>query len=703
MENTDLHLEKEGASRMPGSKKQPQKRKRRFVRLSAFLFALLGLSVIAGGILLAYLFITPLPIAETDRYSRLLDSQGELLATFSTTGHTSEQVALSEISPLLIQATMAVEDRKFYDHPGFDVKGMARALLVNLRHMDRKQGASTLTQQLARNLYLSHEKTWTRKLKEAKFTAQLEMKYTKDQILEMYLNEIYYGHGAYGIESASLLYFGKSAKDLNLAESALLAGIPKGPTYYSPYNHMDNALKRQRIVLNAMAETGFITQTEADRAASSKLAILPQDRQENKVIASYFRDYVRSLVTSQLNITEEQLEQGGLNIYTTLDPRAQQAAEEAVASGMDSKSELETALVSIDPRNGHIKAMVGGKNYRENQYNHALAKTRQPGSSFKPIMYLTAINSKEMTSTTVFNSQPTLFHYDNNRKTYQPSNFGGKYLGEIPMREAIAASDNIYAVNTIMQLGPDKVVDMAKKMGITSPLESVPSLALGTSPVSPLEMASAYAVMANNGKRIAPVAVLRITDAAGRSVYEAPEDPGEQVVEPAAAYVMTRMMEGVFENGGTGNRVSSLMKRPVAGKTGTTDTDAWLVGYTPELATAVWVGYDKGREISKVDGHRAAPIFANFTEKALENVPPKIFPIPDQVVSAYVDPKNGMLAGPDCPDKVLEVFVKGTEPTEYCAEHGDGEKQPKEEDQTKAAKKQEERSWWKDFKRWWVE
>ncbi|MGG1878614.1 PBP1A family penicillin-binding protein [Paenibacillus cisolokensis] len=692
---------------MAGYHDRSTRRKRPFVRIAAFLFGLLGLSIMAGGMLLAYLFITPLPVAETSRYSRLLDSQGELIATFSSTGKSSEQVKLADISPNLIKATLAVEDRKFYDHPGFDLKGMARALLVNLEHMDTKQGASTLTQQLARNLYLSHEKTWTRKLKEAKYTAQLEMKYSKDQILEMYLNEIYYGHGAYGIESASLMYFGKSAKDLSLAESAMLAGIPKGPTYYSPYNQPENAAKRQRIVLNAMAQTGYITQAEADKAAASKLALLPQNRQENKVIASYFRDYVRQLVTRELKITEKQLEEGGLNIYTTLDPQAQQAAEEAVAKEMENSGELETALVSIDPRNGHIKAMVGGKDYRQNQYNHALATTRQPGSSFKPIMYLTAIASGEMTSTTMFNSQPTLFHYDNNRKTYQPSNFGDKYLGEIAMRQAIAASDNIYAVNTIMQLGADKVADMARKLGITSKLETVPSLALGTSPISPLEMASAYSVIANNGKRIEPVAVLKITDAAGRSLYSAPEESGQQIVEPAAAYVLTRMMEGVFETGGTGNRVSSMMKRPVAGKTGTTNTDAWMVGYTPELSTAVWVGYDKGKTISTVDGRRAAPIFAQYTEKALENVPPKIFPIPDGVVSVYVDPKTGLLAGPDCPAKTLEVFVEGTEPTEYCSEHSGGDEQEEqdsnEENPAQEAEKQEERSWWSDFKRWWVE
>lgn len=684
---------------MAGHDFKTHKRKKRRVRLAIVLFGFLGLSLIASSVLLAYLYITPLPVAETERSSRLLDSHGEVIATFSPTGSTSEKVTLADISPLLVKATLAVEDRKFYDHPGFDLKGMARAVLVNLQHMDSKQGASTLTQQLARNLYLSHEKTFTRKFKEAKFTAQIEMKYDKDEILEMYLNEIYYGHGAHGIESASQMYFGKSAKDLNLAESALLAGVPKGPTYYSPYYHLDNAVNRQKIVLNSMVETGDITQAEADKAAAVKLTVLPKDRQQDKVIASFFRDYVRGLISSKLDITEEQLEKGGLNIYTTLDPQAQKAAEEAVAKEMDSKSELETALVSIDPRNGHIKAMVGGKNYRTNQYNHALAKTRQPGSAFKPIMYLTAIASRQMTGISMFNSEPTLFHYDDNRKTYQPSNFGDKYLGEINMRQAIAASDNIYAVNTIMQIGPEQVTDMAKKMGIASPLDPVPSLALGTSPISPLEMASAFAVLASNGQRMPPVAVLRITDAAGRSLYTAPQEKGEQIVEPAAAYVMTRMMEGVFETGGTGRRVSALLKRPVAGKTGTTDTDAWLVGYTPELSTAVWVGYDKGREITSLEGRRAAPIFAQYTEKALENVPPKIFPIPENVVSTYIDPKTGKLADADCPDKSLEVFIKGTEPTEYCDAHGGKQKTAPPADTVKP----EERSWWSDFKRWWIE
>ncbi|CQR51257.1 transglycosylase domain-containing protein [Paenibacillus riograndensis] len=689
---------------MPREPVAPPKPKHRLRRLSRLLAVMGVLYVLAAGGLLGYLYHKDLPPIADDIRSKLLDSRGNVLTTFTTDGRSREPVTLNQISPLLIQATLAVEDRKFYKHSGFDVKGMGRAVLANLESGDRTQGASTLTQQLARNLYLSHEKTWTRKAKEALYTMQLEMKYSKDEILNMYLNQIYYGHGAYGIEAASQMYFGKAAADLDLAESAILAGIPKGPTYYSPYTHMDNAKKRQRIILAAMTEVGDITEAQATAARLETLSFKPQGEKNTLAAAPYFRDYVRSLATDTLHISSEELDQGGLNVYTTLDPDMQQAAEDAVEKGMDPSGDLETALVSIDPRTGYIKAMVGGKNYRTNQFNHALATTRQPGSSFKPIMYLTALSSKSMTGLSVFNSQPTLFHYDNDRKTYQPKNFGDKYLGEINMRQAIAASDNIYAVNTIMKVGADKVADMAAKMGIDSPLQTVPSLALGTSPVSPLEMASAFAVIGGGGVKLPVTAILKITDANGKLLYEAPQTQGEKVVEPAAAYVLTRLMEGVFESGGTGNRVASMIKRPVAGKTGTTDTDGWMVGFTPELSTAVWVGYDKGRDIATADGRRAAPIFAQFTEKALENVPPKIFPIPDGVVSVYVNPQSGKLATAACPEKVLETFISGTEPKEYCDQHGaggavsppDGSGEPPAEDI------KEEHSLWKDIKRWWL-
>ena len=680
----------------------PPIRKRRLRRLFRLLFAMILLFLLATGALLGYLYQKELPPIGDDVRSKLYDSRGNVLTTFTSDGRSRDPVTLSEISPLLIQATLAVEDRKFYNHSGFDLKGMARAVLVNLEEGNRTQGASTLTQQLARNLYLSHEKTWTRKAKEALYTLQLEMKFSKDEILNMYLNEIYYGHGAYGIEAASQMYFGKAAADLDLAESTMLAGIPKGPTYYSPYNHMDNAKSRQRIILSVMASLGKITKEEAGQAAQENLNFKVQGAKDTILAAPFFRDYVRGLAIDTLHISSEELEQGGLSVYTTLDPDMQHAAENAINQEMDLRSDLETALVSIDPRTGYIKAMVGGKNYRTNQYNHALATTRQPGSAFKPIMYLTALSSKMMTGLSVFNSQPTLFHYDDNRKTYQPRNFGDKYLGEINMRQAIAASDNIYAVNTIMKIGADKVSDMATKMGIDSPLQSVPSLALGTSPVSPLEMASAFAVIGGGGLKMPTTAILKITDSTGMVLYEAPAPKGEAVVEPSAAYVLTRLMEGVFESGGTGNRVASIIKRPVAGKTGTTDTDGWMVGFTPELSTAVWVGYDKGRNIETADGRRAAPIFAQFTEEALENVPPKIFPIPDGVVSVYVNPQSGKLATAACPEKSLETFINGTEPTEYCDQHGTGSEPAVDGVPNTVDPAKDSRSLWNDFKRWWM-
>ncbi|GIO45160.1 transglycosylase domain-containing protein [Paenibacillus apis] len=677
-------------------------RRGKWLRLFQFMLAFtLAGAVLLGG-LLVYLYQAVLPPAGADRNSQLLNLQGQAIAVFTTGERNQQQVKLEDISPWVIQATLAVEDRKFYEHFGFDVKGMLRAVLVNLREMDKVQGASTLSQQLARNLYLSHERTWSRKLKEAKYTAQLEMQYSKDEILNMYLNEIYYGRGAYGIEAAAQLYFGKPAKELNLAESAILAGIPKGPTYYSPYNHMKNAKDRQKIVLNAMKEIGAITAEEAEKAYEELLAFQSPQQRTGGDQAPYFRDYIRNVVVNELGFDEDLLESGGLRIYTTLDMDAQRAAEDAVASELGGSDGLEVALVSIDPRNGYVKALVGGTNYTTSQYNHVFAKTRQPGSSFKPIMYLAALSSKKMTPVSIFNSQPTLFHYDEDRKTYSPKNYGDKYLGEIDMRRAIAASDNIYAVNTLLTVGAEEVAALGAKMGITSTLTPVPSLALGTSPVSPFEMASAFAVISNQGKRIEPVAVLKITDEEGHVLYEAKEQKQEQVIEPAAAYVLTRLLEGVFEVGGTGNRVSEVIQRPVAGKTGTTSTDAWLVGYTPELSTAVWVGYDKGKTLGTAESRKAAPIFAKFTEKALEKVPPKIFPMPDGVVSAYIDPSSGKLATAGCPDKQLVVFLEGTEPTEFCTEHSGESVEAEELAPLPVQEEPENRSWWSDLKRWWM-
>lgn len=554
-------------------------RKTRNLLKSFFSFCMTALlcGVFALGALLLYLRTEALPATYIAQTSQIYDVNGELIDTFYS-GQNRQIVDLEQVSPYAVLATIAIEDHRFYDHFGIDLLGLARAIYVNLTHMDKVQGASTITQQLARNLYLSHERTWDRKIKEALLSLQLEMQYDKNEILEKYLNQVYYGHSTYGIQAAAQLFFGKNAADLNLAESALLAGVPKGPKYYSPYMDEENAKNRQRLVLNAMVENGYITEQEADEAYAEPLEYKPLVG-DTPSEAPYFQDYVRQVAIERIGIDERLFDEGGVRVYTTLDLRAQKIAEETVEKYIHDEG-LQAALISIDPRNGHIKAMVGGTDYNTNQYNRVFATTRQPGSSFKAFVYLTALQQEGFSAVTTFESKPTGFIYDEGREVYRPSNFGNHYYGTIDMRQAISKSDNIFAVSTIMEVGPEKVVETARKLGITSDLNPVPSLALGTSPVSPFEMAAAYGVLANQGVRVEPIAILRIEDSKGRVLYEA-EPQKEQVVAPEEAYVLTKLLESVFDPGGTGYRVADILKRPTAAKTGTTNWDAWMVGYTP--------------------------------------------------------------------------------------------------------------------------
>jgi penicillin-binding protein 2D len=677
------------------SARQPKSAMIRFIKKTmSLMLTLLLIGTAAGVLTMLYLRSQALPAVIVTQNSQIFDMQGKVIDTFHS-GQNREVISLSDMSPYLVQAVLSVEDRNFYNHLGIDPKGLARAAIQDIKTMSMEQGASTLTQQLARNLYLSHDRTWSRKIKEAFYAVHLEMRLTKEEILEQYLNQIYFGDSTYGVQAAARMFYGKDAKDLTLAESALMAGVPKGARYYSPYWNMQNAKDRQKLILSAMVQEGYITQEAADAAHQEELAIVPKKATAASE-APYFQEYVKNTVIDKLGITEEEFEAGGFRIYTTLDLRAQKIAEEAIAKEIPAESELQAALIAIDPRNGYIKAMVGGRDYKENQFNRVFATTRQPGSAFKPIVYLTAL-SENFSPLTKYKSEPTVFTYDQGRQTYSPSNYDNTYDNtDIDLRRAIMKSDNIYAVHTIMDVGPEKTVEMARRMGITSSLKPLPSLALGTSPVSPFEMASAYGVLANQGIRTEPMAVIRVEDHAGKLLYEA-EPVETPVIHPAYTYVLTSLMQSVFEEGGTGFRVSDLMKRPVAGKTGTTNYDAWMVGYTPELSTAVWVGYDRDKAIGKLDQRKAAPIFAEFTERTLEAVPPKLFGVPEGVVSVYIDPVSGKLANDACPSSRMETFVEGTEPTEYCA----ASTSPKQ-DNTSTQKKTDT-SWWKDLKRWWNE
>lgn len=641
---------------------------------------LLLATCVAGLLAVLYLKSRPLPPPEIPLTAKIYDVHGQLIATLDRGEH-REPVTLQEVPPHLKAATIAAEDHTFYSHWGFSPKGILRAAWVNLRRGKLAQGASTITQQLARNLYLTHDRTWSRKWKETVLATQLELHFSKDEILEMYLNQIYYGHGAYGIQRAARVYFGKSPKELNLAESALLAGIIRGPKWYSPFHQPDRAKKRQHEVLTQMVQMGAISKEEAIQATQTPILFKDPPLPESTK-APYFRDYIIREAL-QLGIDESQLYHEGLKIYTTLDLNMQRSAEKAVHHYLSTKNELQGALVAMEPKTGAIRAMVGGKNYQESQYNRIFAQ-RQPGSSFKPILYLAALQ-QGFTPLTQLESKPTTFTLG--KQEYTPSNYGDRYANRpITLRESIAWSDNIYAVATHLRIGREQALRTARQLGIQSPLRAVPSLALGTETVTPFELTRSYATLAAGGKRPKPFGILRIEAPDGTLVTQT-QIEAEQAVPQAHAYVLTNLLQGVFEPGGTAHRVKQIFPAPAAGKTGTTEWDGWLAGYTPNLATTVWIGYDRGKKLTSGDSRLAQYIWATFMRDALQN-DSEAFPTPSGVVQVMVDSQTGQLATERCSQVYEEVFVQGTEPVETCTLHS-------------TPSSHQAPSLWEWLKKWW--
>lgn len=646
-------------------------------------------------LLLGYLVLKSQPLPQPNQpLTTRIYSADETLIDELHQGEKRQYVPLEEIPSTLVNATIAIEDKDFYKHFGISPRGIIRAAWANLKAGDIVEGASTITQQLARNLYIHHDRTWSRKLKEMKYALQLEIHYSKDEILEMYLNEIYFGHKAYGVGQAARMFFGKKPQDLTVAECALLAGIPKGAGVYSPYLHPDNAKDRQRVVLRAMQQAGHLTEEEVQQIAKESLHYQPQQNAETKTVAPYFRDFVKTIAMHRHGLTREQVESGGLSIYTTLDLDLQKKAEKAVQSQIGNKSELQAALLAVDPHDGSIKAMVGGKDYSTSQYNRTLAK-RQPGSAFKPFLYLAALEDG-LTPVTMLTSEPTTFTFGND-ETYRPQNFHNQYANDsITMREALVRSDNVYAVKTHFQIGRDRLVETASKLGIKETLEPHPSLALGTIPVSPLEMAEAYTTIARQGSHIPLTAITRIEDKTGEVLFEA-EPTSEQVVSAATSFVLTHMMEGVFDDaGGTGQMVRQLVSRPIAGKTGTTDWDSWLVGFDPQLVTAVWVGHDQNTPLTTDESRVAKWVWGNFMQQAQPGHPGRVFRVPDGVSAAYIDPTTGLLATEDCPAPYMEYFLNGTVPQQTCQVHGKNA-----EPMSVGEEEGDESSWLDKLKKWW--
>ncbi len=689
-------------------------------------------------------------------------------------------VPLSQMPKILINAFLAVEDSRFYQHKGFDTLRIIRAFIKNLESMEIRQGASTITQQLARSLFLTPERTIRRKLKELLLARKMEEVIGKDRILEIYLNQIYFGHGSYGVQVAAKTYFGKDVSEINLAEAGFLAGLPKAPNTYSPYRHPEKAKFRQRVVLKRMVSEGYITKEQYREVYAEDLYFQKRHSRKDD-IALYFKEHIRQYLIGKYG--DDVLYKGGLNVYTTLNEPSQRMAERALREGLErldkrqgyrgaigtyrpeaeetSPSEkkphplkvgevvkgrvlsrtdhdatvevgglvgkimlkdmlwaarqlkgehlrddlvviknpkpydilnlndiilmkvkrteenghealfsleqepiVQGAFAALDPSTGAVKALVGGYSFRKSEFNRALMARRQPGSAFKPIIYGTAIE-QGLTPATLLVDNPVIFTDTETNKVWKPENYEKKFYGPITMRDALTHSRNLATVRLLKQVGISNVVNFAQRIGIDTPLTRDLSLALGSSGVSLLEITSALGVYANQGVRLKPTLILSVTDNNGH-VLESHQFSPEQAISKETAYVVTNILEDVIQRG-TG-RKARVIGRPIAGKTGTTNefTDAWFVGFAPNLAAGVWVGFDDNRSLgSRESGGRAAlPVWVSFMKNSLSLLPVVSFSIPENIVYARIDRDTGLLVSED-EDGEVEIFVKGTEPREY--------------------------------------
>ncbi|WP_068673861.1 transglycosylase domain-containing protein [Oceanobacillus sp. Castelsardo] len=584
-------------------------------------------------------------------------------------------IDLEDMSPHIINATLIVEDQHFKEHNGFDYKRIIGAIIQNITSGSLKEGASTLTQQLARNLYLSHEKTWNRKIKEAFYTVRLEMYYSKGEILEGYLNSIYYGHGAYGIEAASNYFFDKSSTDLEIAEAAMLAGIPKGPTYYSPLNDKENADQRQEQILQLMLTNDMISNDDYQNAKATVLVYSKKKKESMDSIGPYFQDVVLKEASKILDLNTEEIRSSGFEIYTTLDREMQIGLEESVSATIDQESNMQIGALAMDPNTGAVKAMVGGRDYSESPFNRAVDARRMAGSTFKPFLYYAALENG-YTASTMLTSKPTTFELADG-EVYRPSNFNDYYAYEpISLAQALALSDNIYAVKTNLYLTPEKLVNTARRFGLTGELPEVPSLALGSASVSLQEMVTGYGMIANGGHEISSYTIKRIVNREGKTIYEKDNEIGELVLNPKQTFILADLMTGMFDQqldgyaSVTGAPIANQLSRVYAGKSGSTNSDSWMIGFSPQLVTGVWGGYDDNRVMEMVaESGYPKKVWASFMEKAHEDLPEKAFEAPNGVVGVAIDPQTGDLATPYCEVSRVMYFEKGSEPKHYCTDH----------------------------------
>ncbi len=596
-----------------------------------------------------------------NQITTIYSDDGEVLEEFFI--ERRKVIALPEIPIYLQEAFIAVEDHRFYKHPGIDIIRLTGSLWTSLVSWSKPRGTSTITQQLARNLFLTYEQTISRKTKEIILAIEIEKKYSKDEILKMYLNQIYFGHGVYGVAEATSFYFDKQIEELTLAESALLASIPKSPGDYSPFYNPENTFKRRNHVLQRMHEVGFINEDQKIKTQQSPLAVVTDTEREGKKHihqAPYFAEWVRQIVARKYGY--EMLWKGGLKIYTTLNAKMQKAAEEALLPYLE-KNNFQGALLAMDPHTGFIKAMVGGRDFQESQFNRATQAHRQTGSAFKIFTYTAAIDTKKFNAVSRFFDSPIIFYTgrkpigNNEEKSWfwSPQNYEKYYWGEVYLWEMLAHSINVASVKLLQEIGVGTVIRYAKKMGVESPLNSDLTLTLGTSGISLLEMVKGYGTIANYGIKIVPIFIKRIENSQGE-VLEENFPQGESVLSPQTAFMMIDLLKKTVDRG-TGQKIRWLeFDRPCAGKTGTvgwpgakeTDKtmDAWFIGFTPDLVAGVWVGKDDGSPLGeKITGSAAAiPAWTEFMKKSLEGKPVKDFPCPSGIIFKKINLDTGFLA-----------------------------------------------------------
>lgn len=577
-----------------------------------------------------------------------------------------EWISLKEMSKYIIDATISIEDKNFYDHVGFDYMRIIKSLYENAKAGKYVQGASTITQQYAKNLYLTFDKTWQRKVEEAWLTVEIEMHYTKDEILEGYLNTINYGNGVLGIENASKYYYDKSAADLTLAEASMLAGIPKSPNNYSPLNDELEAKKRQSVILKSMVINQYITESESNEAFNTKLTYLGKKEKYNLSTLMYYQDAVMSELESLDYIPKSLLETGGLKIYTNLDINAQTVLENAVTNNLKDNQDIQVSSIVTEPRTGKILALTGGRDYQKSQFNRATQSKRQVGSTMKPFLYYAALENG-FTASTTFLSEPTVFTFGDSQN-YTPQNYAKIYPNKsISMAAALAYSDNIYAVKTHLFLGEDLLVDTMRRVGVDENLEALPSLPLGTGEMNIIDFLTGYNTLANEGTKVGLYLIDKVVDMKGNVIYEhkSSEEPS---LDKNITYIVNDLLTTTYDyNMIDYNSPSCLSIAPKivnkwSIKTGTTDVDAWSIGYNKDLLVGVWTGYDSNKILDTGESKYSKNIWVDTAEGYMANKETTWYEMPENVVGVLVDPFDGSIATEKSKKKRILYYLKGSEP-----------------------------------------